>query len=177
MPLHKPLVKQILLICVLMFGFSFALVPLYSVFCKLTGINGKTATTATQLKPTEVDSRSIRVEFIARTDSSLPWNFSPEIDRIEVHLGEIKVVNFFVENITNESMTAQAVPSVSPGVGAEHFKKMECFCFTQQRLEAKQRKAMRLQFFVDPALPAQVNTLTLSYTLYRADKAKPVAVR
>lgn len=164
---HKPMLKKLLIVCALMFAFSFALVPLYTVLCKLTGINGKTSNAAA-VAATNVDQqRSVQVEFLAKADKSIPWGFSPELDDMEVHLGETKVVNFRVENLTSESMIGQAIPSVSPGEAAQYFKKLECFCFTQQPLQAKESKLMRLQFYIDPALPKEIQTITLSYTLYK----------
>ncbi len=165
--MHKPLLYKLLLIGACMFAFTFALIPFYSVFCKLTGLNGKTEN-STAAAATTVDlQREVSVEFLATVDKSIPWTFAPEVPRVTVHPGEVKVVNFKVENLTSEAMIAQAVPSVSPGQAAQFFKKMECFCFTQQPLQGKESKLMRLQFYIDPALPAETKTVTLSYTLYR----------
>lgn len=167
MNLHKPLLKKLLIACVCMFAFSFALVPLYTVFCKLTGINGKTSNSVAVASTNIQQERTISVEFLAKADQSIPWKFAPEVERVSVHPGDIKLINFNVENLADEAMVGQAVPSVSPGEAAQYFKKMECFCFTQQPLQAKEAKAMRLQFYIDPALPKEINTITLSYTLYR----------
>jgi cytochrome c oxidase assembly protein subunit 11 len=170
MNIHKPLLKKLLIACACMFAFSFALVPLYTVLCKLTGINGKTSNNVA-LASTNVDQKNaITVEFLAKADQSIPWKFAPEIENVTVHPGEIKVVNFNVENLANETIVGQAIPSVSPGEAAQYFKKMECFCFTQQSLLAKETKSMRLQFYIDPTLPKDFHTITLSYTLYRVPK-------
>ena len=151
-----------------MFAFSFALVPLYSVLCKVTGINGKVAQTPA-VAATSVDrQRDIRIEFLAAPDSSIPWQFEPTVKNISVHPGEISNVDFRVANMTGDNMVAQAIPSISPGQAAQYFKKMECFCFTRQTLQAHESKLMRLQFYVDPSLPKELQTITLSYTLYRA---------
>jgi cytochrome c oxidase assembly protein subunit 11 len=167
MNIHKKLLRKLLLVCALMFGFSFALIPMYTVFCKLTGINGKTSNSAAVAATIIDQQREIQVEFLAKSDRSIPWLFAPETPRVSVHPGEIKVVNFRVENLAEEYMVGQAVPSVSPGEAAQYFKKMECFCFTQQHLQAKESKLMRLQFYIDPALPKELHTITLSYTLYK----------
>lgn len=168
MNVHKPLLKKLLIICALMFAFSFALVPLYTVFCKLTGINGKTSNTVA-VASTQVDEqREISVEFLAKVDPSIAWTFAPEVARINIRPGETKVVNFRVENLTNEASVGTAIPSVSPGEAAKHVKKLECFCFMRQPLAARETKLMRLQFYIDPALPKHINTLTMSYTLYKA---------
>lgn len=170
MNIHKPLLKKLLIVCACMFAFSFALVPLYTVLCKLTGINGKTSNNVA-LASTNVDQRNVvTVEFLAKADQSIPWKFAPEVASVTVHPGEIKVVNFNVENLATETIVGQAIPSVSPGEAAQYFKKMECFCFTQQSLLASERKSMRLQFYLDPALPKDFHTITLSYTLYRVPK-------
>lgn len=168
MRLHQPLLKKLLIICALMFAFSFALVPLYTVFCKLTGINGKTSNTAAVASTLVDEQREISVEFLAKVDPSIAWTFAPEVARISVHPGETKVVNFRVESLANVATVGQAIPSVSPGEAAQYFKKLECFCFMRQPLSARETKLMRLQFYIDPALPKHINTLTLSYTLYKA---------
>jgi cytochrome c oxidase assembly protein subunit 11 len=167
MSIHKKLLQKLLLVCALMFGFSFALIPMYSVFCKLTGINGKTSNIVAVAATSIDQQREIQVEFLAKSDQSIPWKFAPEIPKVNVHPGEVKVINFRAENLATEHIVGQAVPSVSPGEAAQYFKKMECFCFTQQPLDAKESKLMRLQFYVDPALPKEIHTITLSYTLYR----------
>jgi cytochrome c oxidase assembly protein subunit 11 len=112
--------------------------------------------------------RQISVEFLAMVDKSIPWQFAPVIEQVTVQPGKMTEVDFRVENTSDEAMVGQAVPSVSPGTAAQYFKKMECFCFAQQPLAAHESKLMRLRFYVDPALPKEVQTLTLSYTLYRA---------
>lgn len=164
---HKPLTLRLLLIAVGMFGFGFALVPLYDVFCDLTGLNGKTANTAATAEAAMIDvSRQVTVEFLARPNKEMPWIFKPEVRRMKVHPGEIHNINYLAENPTSRLMVAQAVPSVSPGQAALFFHKIECFCFTQQPLAAGKDMLMPLQFYVDPALPGQFSTITLSYTLY-----------
>jgi len=165
--MHKPLVYKLLLIGACMFAFSFALIPLYNVFCELTGLNGKTENTAAASARTVDLQREVTVEFLATVDQSIPWTFAPEVTRMVVHPGEIKMINFRVENLTADAMVGRAVPSVAPGQAAEHFKKMECFCFIEQPLKGKESKLMPLQFYIDPALSKEVKTVTLSYTLYK----------
>jgi cytochrome c oxidase assembly protein subunit 11 len=165
--MHKPLLYKLLIIGVCMFAFSYALVPLYSVFCELTGLNGKTKNIAAASALTVDMQREITVEFLATVDQAIPWKFEPEITHIVVHPGEIKKINFRAENLTTAAMVGRAVPSVAPGQAAEHFKKMECFCFIEQPLGGKESKLMPLQFYIDPALPKEVKTVTLSYTLYK----------
>lgn len=160
-------VKKLLLVVVAMFGFGFALVPLYDVFCDLTGLNGKTNSTAVAYTASSVDeSRTVRVQFITRNAKGIPWKFEPVINEIDVHPGEMKLVSFYAKNNASHDIIGQAVPSVSPGLAANYFHKIECFCFTQQPLAAGKDVEMSLQFYVDLELPADIKTLTLSYTLY-----------
>ena len=164
---HSKTVKKLMLVVLAMFGFGFALVPLYDVFCDITGLNGKTNNSAAAYSTSGVDeSRTIKVQFITRNAKGIPWQFEPVINEIEVHPGEMKVVTFYAKNNANHDIIGQAVPSVSPGMAANYFHKIECFCFTQQPLAAGKNVEMGLQFYVDLDLPSDINTLTLSYTLY-----------
>jgi cytochrome c oxidase assembly protein subunit 11 len=164
---NSKVVKKLILLVFGMFGFGFALVPLYDVFCDITGLNGKTSTTAATYNVDQVDTqRIVRVQFISRTAQGIPWKFEPMIREINVHPGEMKVVRFYAKNESARDIIGQAVPSVSPGLAAAYFQKIECFCFTQQPLKANEEVEMALQFYVDPELPEDISTLTLSYTLY-----------
>lgn len=165
---HTLLIRNLVFICILMFGFGFALVPLYDVFCRYTGINGKTENRAAPASKRIDNSREISVEFIANRDGGIPWSFAPEVARINLHPGAVMVMNFDVENLTDEAMVGRAVPSVSPGEAARYFKKIECFCFVEQPLAAHEKKSMPVQFYIDPDLPEQFTTITLSYRLYRS---------
>ena len=160
-------VKKLLLVVVAMFGFGFSLVPLYDVFCDITGLNGKTNDTAVAYTASSVDkTRTVKVQFITRNAKGIPWEFEPVINEINVHPGEMKLVSFYAKNNASHDIVGQAVPSVSPGLAANYFHKIECFCFTQQPLSAGKDIEMSLQFYVDLELPTDINTLTLSYTLY-----------
>ncbi|CAM3929254.1 cytochrome c oxidase assembly protein [Rheinheimera salexigens] len=164
---HKTLTGKLIVMSLAMFGFGFALVPLYDVFCDLTGINGKTATTAASTEAAIIDtSREVIIEFIARPNKDMPWIFKPEISRIKVHPGEVHRINYLATNPTQRFIIGQAVPSVAPGQAALYFHKIECFCFSQQQLAGGKDMLMPLQFYVDPALPERFSTITLSYTLY-----------
>ncbi len=164
---NKVLMRRLILICIAMFAFGYALVPLYDVFCEITGINGKTNSQPANTRAAVDESRAIKVEFLANRDDSIPWSFAPEVGHISIHPGQIKVINFMVENPTDRAMVGRAVPSVSPGEAAKYFIKIECFCFTEQPLDAHERRAMPVQFYVDPKLPAHFTTITLSYRLYQ----------
>lgn len=160
-------IKRLVLVVFSMFGFGFALVPLYDVFCDITGLNGKTNDIAVAYANDGIDtSRTIKVQFITRMAKGIPWQFEPVVNEISVHPGEMKFVNFYAKNKSQKDIIGQAVPSVSPGLAAGYFQKIECFCFTQQPLKGGEEVEMGLQFYVDLDLPTDINTLTLSYTLY-----------
>lgn len=163
---HKHLLRRLVFTVFAMFGFGFALVPLYDVFCQVTGINGKTSNQAAASSTYVDDSRLVTVEFIARTQGQLPWRFEPVVKRMKVHPGQMHQVDFEVANLSNNNMVVQAVPSVSPGVAATYFNKIECFCFNQQPLTQGQVASLGLQFYIDKELPRQYSTVTLSYTLF-----------
>ncbi|OGV29527.1 MAG: cytochrome c oxidase assembly protein [Legionellales bacterium RIFCSPHIGHO2_12_FULL_35_11] len=151
-----------------MFGFGFALVPIYNSLCKALGINGKVILEPQQYIQSKKskDKRLITVEFVATNNSSVPWDFYPKIRKIRVHPGEIAKLEFYAENKTNNVMTVQAIPSVTPGIAAKYIKKTECFCFTQQTLGGHEAMNMPLLFHLDRDLPQSVKTLTLAYTLF-----------
>jgi cytochrome c oxidase assembly protein subunit 11 len=161
----------LLLLAAGMYGFAFALVPLYAVFCELTGLNGKTAGRAQNLvleeKATEAIDRTVTIQFLAQVGNGMPWEFRPMERQMRVQTGQSYTTHFYVRNRASEAVTGQAVPSVSPGVAALHLHKTECFCFTQQRLEAGEAMEMPVTFIVDSALPEDIQTFSLSYTLFR----------
>lgn len=152
-----------------MFGFGFALVPIYNSLCKTLGINGKVdlEARAEPLGQIRIDKkREIWVEFVATNQGSVPWEFYPKIHKIKVHPGELAKLAFYAENKTNHRMTVQAIPSVTPGIAAKYLKKTECFCFTRQTLNGHEAMNMPLLFHLDADLPAQVKTITLAYALF-----------
>ncbi|MBU2952863.1 cytochrome c oxidase assembly protein [Marinobacter sp. F3R08] len=158
-----------------MFAFGFALVPLYDVFCEITGINGKTGGRYQPVEVAEADmNRTVKVQFLASNGPGMTWTFRPVVRSVDVHPGEPVTVNFYAENATTEAMVGQAVPSLSPSEGTLYFHKTECFCFNQQPLDAGESVEMPLIFIVDRDLPEHITKLTLSYTLY--DQGKQPAV-
>lgn len=164
---HSKTVTKLMLVVVGMFGFGFLLVPLYDVFCDVTGINGKTNDTAASYDGVIVDeSRWVTVEFITRTNTGMPWEFSAQTQKIKVHPGEINQIDFYAKNPANRDIVGQAVPSVSPGLAALYLNKTECFCFEQQTLKAGEETMMPVRFYIDPQLPDDITFFTLSYTLY-----------
>lgn len=163
----KKLVVKLFFVVVGMFGFGFALVPLYDVLCDIAGINGKTSTTAYQAVDVKVDtSRTVTVQFVATNNDKMSWDFKPQVTTIKVHPGELTSTSFFAKNPTDHRMVAQAIPSVSPGRAAEFFHKTECFCFNQQTLTGGEAIDMPLRFIVDQDLPEDIHTITLAYTLF-----------
>lgn len=160
--------RRTLFVVVAMFGFGFALVPLYDVLCEVTGLNGKTRAAVADAGPMPVDeSRTVIVEFVASVNDEAPWEFRPDVTRIEVHPGRFYTTHFYARNRSAEPLTGQAVPSVAPGLAATHFHKVECFCFNRQAFAAGEGREMPVTFRVDPKLPADVGTVTLSYTFFR----------
>ena len=161
------IVKRLALVVVGMFGFGFALVPLYDVFCEVTGLNGKTNQQAYVPVEQLVDtSREVTVQFVATNNESMPWEFRPEVFKLKVHPGEEVQTTFFAMNPLQDAMVGQAIPSVAPGKAAAYFHKTECFCFNSQPLDAGASADMPLSFIVDRDLPSSVHTITLSYTLF-----------
>lgn len=164
---RKTVLKSLMAVCG-MFAFGFAMVPLYDVFCDITGLNGKTGGRYElgDERP-EVDlTRQVRVQFTTSNNENMPWEFRPQTNEIRVHPGEIIKVDFYAKNPTDKRMIAQAVPSLSPSRGTDYFHKTECFCFNQQELGPYEEVNMPLIFVVDTALPDDVPVLTLSYTLF-----------
>jgi cytochrome c oxidase assembly protein subunit 11 len=167
------MLKKLLVMAVVMFGFGFALVPFYEKICEITGINfltRKDKDAEALIKNSQVDSsRSITVEFDA--NSRGPWTFKPEINAMKVHPGELVTVVYDITNNQSRDMAGQSIPSYAPSNAAAHFKKLECFCFKQQALPAKETRRFPVVFVVDPALPEDVKTITLSYTFFEVPVA------
>lgn len=164
---NKKVVIKLVAVVFGMFGFGFALVPLYEVFCEVTGINGKTSDVAATYSNIEIDeSRLVTVEFITRINTGMPWKFETQTRRIEVHPGKMQQVDFYAFNPATRDIVGQAVPSVSPGTAAIYLNKTECFCFEQQPLKAGEEVTMPMQFYIDPELPEDINYFTVQYTLY-----------
>jgi len=159
-----------------MFGFGYALIPIYKHICELTGVNilalsekdipGQSArATAASVANTQVDTtRTITVEFDANARG--PWEFKPEKRSIQVHPGELTTVMYEFQNVQNRTMAAQAIPSYAPKQAASHFNKLECFCFNQYTLAPGEKKQWPVMFYINPKLSKDVTTITLSYTLF-----------
>ena len=164
-----------------MFGFGFAMVPLYGLLCQVTGIQsveqrsalGDQASTAA---PREVDQdRWVTVKFDVTVHPELPWKIEPLVRKLRVRPGEMHLVNFIAENGSGQEITGQAIPSVAPWQATGFFSKMECFCFSRQTLAGNERKEMPLRFSVSPDLPADIGSLTLSYSVLRVSDPDSIA--
>jgi cytochrome c oxidase assembly protein subunit 11 len=161
------LVKILALVGVGMFGFGYALVPIYNVLCDITGINGKTNTEAVKEVVYQVDkNREIKVEFLTTVNELTPLSFGVQTNFMKVHPGQYSTMNFYAENKTDKTLVVRAIDSLSPGLAKDYFKKTVCFCFSQQTFKPHERKTMPVRFVVTPDLPAQYKTITLSYTFF-----------
>ncbi|MDY7546630.1 cytochrome c oxidase assembly protein [Glaciimonas sp. CA11.2] len=175
--LNRKMLGKLIVIAVLMFGFGYGLVPVYKSICSLTGVNFLTPQDSTVVAPTntQIDkSRTITVEFDGNARG--PWRFRPAVSSMQVHPGEMTQVIYEVVNKEARTMDAQAIPSYAPMQAEAFFKKVECFCFTQQTLGPNQAKEFPVVFYIDPKLPKDVKSIMLSYTFFEISKpvvAKP----
>ena len=162
------LLRKLVVVSVLMFGFGWALVPLYRKICEITGINVVTTRDADATRAarnTQVDtSRTVMIEFDANKQG--PWRFKPERNYIEAHPGELVQIQYDLVNLESRPMAGQAIPSYAPMQAGQYVKKLECFCFKQQTLAAGETRKFPVVFFVDPNLPPDMKTITLSYTFF-----------
>jgi len=164
-----------------MFGFGYALIPMYQAICEFTGINilaigerDSTGVRSVNLQNTQVDStRTITVEFDANTRG--PWTFKPAQNSVQVHPGELMTVVYEFENVQNRTMSAQAIPSYAPRQAAQHFNKLECFCFNQYTLAPGEKRSWPVVFVIDPRVSKDVSTITLSYTFFEVGSQTPPA--
>lgn len=171
---NRKLIIRLALFSMLMFGVGYALVPLYTVFCNLSGLNQVNLTEVPA--NTQVDlARVVNIEFDSNVHD-LPWQFRPVQSHISVHPGELVQIEFEVVNTRNEAMTGQAIPSYGPREAGEFFKKLTCFCFSKQTLAAGERRRMPVVFVVERGLPKEIGTITLSYTFFEVEGNKGQAV-
>ncbi len=180
---HGRLIRRLLLLVAGAFLFAFAMVPLYNVLCEVTGFNGKTGGPGpirdgfavgglnAGIAPTPaVDvTRTVRVEFTGTVMPGLPWDMRPLTISLDLHPGEMQQVSYLVRNTSDREVTGQAVPSVTPGQAAQHFEKIECFCFSQQTLGPGEAREMPLAFIVKPGVDRDITHITLSYAFFSID--------
>lgn len=163
--------NKVLWICLGMFAFAFAMAPLYNAFCKATGFNGSTSTKVDKSIFKEVDtSRKINISFDSNTHPDMHGQFYSSIGRAKLYPGEVYTLYYTIENKKDHPVLVRAIPSVTPVVGARHIRKLECFCFSTQKLDAHQKLIFPLKIMIDPQLPKYVGNLTLSYTLFDITK-------
>ncbi len=183
---NKKTAGKLLIVVVAMFGFGYALVPLYDVVCQVLGIgrfadieSGKYDPKAQEQLVKDMAAnkdltRNVTVEFITVLNGGMKWEFKALQKEVVVHPGVMSTVDFYAKNLTGRDVIAQAVPRILPGNATKYFTKIECFCFTQQIFKKGEARNMPLRFMVSPALPKSINTITLSYTFF---DTQPVALR
>lgn len=166
---NQQMLVKLLVVAVMMFGFGYAMVPFYRAICDALGLNSviKADTVA---ENTQVDTgRTLTIELDANLRNDLPWTFSAVEKSVRVHPGALTQVTYEIRNRSDRSVTGQAIPSYGPQVAGRHFRKLDCFCFTQQTLAPGEVRRMPVVFVIDGAMPADVNTITLSYTFFEVE--------
>jgi cytochrome c oxidase assembly protein subunit 11 len=167
LPNHGRLVAILLLAVTGSFAFGFAMVPLYDVFCEITGINGKVSKMAATEVASPIDaSRTLSLQFTGSVDARGAWEFVPNVGSVDARPGEIVEATFRARNLSGAPAFAQAIPSIAPGEAAPHVKKFECFCYQKMAFAKGEEKTLKVRFRVDPEVPAEVSTLTLAYTFF-----------
>lgn len=178
---NRRLFVKLTVVAAMMFAFGYALIPIYRHICEALGINVLSRSeqvvngTGGRLPAnSQVDrSRSITVEFDANARG--PWDFKPAVRSLEVHPGELTTVMYEFRNVQNRSMAAQAIPSYAPQQASPHFNKLECFCFNEYQLQPGEARQWPVVFYIDPKLPRDVKTITLSYTFFEVGGKTPAA--
>ena len=161
--------RRLAIVVLAMFGFGYALVPLYDVLCEITGLGGRTGVVAAGSLDGGVDtSRTVKVQFLGTVNSRLPWEFRPNVASMEVHPGQVYETSYFARNLSETATVGQARPSVAPSVASLHFNKTECFCFAQQEFAPGEARDMPVRFVLSRELPAEIVTVTLSYTFFNS---------
>ncbi|MCR8923847.1 cytochrome c oxidase assembly protein [Dasania sp. GY-MA-18] len=164
--ISKTVIKLVATVVFMLFFVPLVMVPLYNVLCEQLGINGKTGGRYEVVEAGVDTSRTVTVQFVATINDQMPWQFRPTVTELKVHPGAINSTVFYAKNPRDYNMVAQAIPSLTPGRATQYFHKTECFCFNQQPLAGGAETEMPLQFIVDRDLPADIKTITLSYTIF-----------
>ena len=175
-PSHAKLVRKLILLAVGMFGFGFAMWPLYGVFCDLTGLGGRGVQVVENPGVLEKSDRKIRIRFDATVNSGLPWVFQAKEKSKMVSPGEMSEAFYSATNPSNKAIVGQATYNVTPPEASLYFVKTECFCFTEQVLQANETREMPVYYFIQADLPEYIKEITLSYTFFRNENSNAVAV-
>jgi len=173
---HTRVVRRLVLVAVAMFGFGFAMWPLYGVFCDLTGFGGRGVQVAESGEGVEASDRQVKIRFDATVNSGLPWLFQPMQKAATVTLGEMSETLYLAMNSTDQAMVGRAIFNVTPPEASLYFVKTECFCFTEQVLQANESREMPVYYFIQPDLPDHIKEITLSYTFFRDEHSDPAAL-
>jgi cytochrome c oxidase assembly protein subunit 11 len=162
---NRVLLRKLSVVAVMMFGFGFALVPIYEKICQVTGINQlvkRDEPTSTQVD----ESRTITIQFDANVRSEIPWELTPLERTVKAHPGELIHVVYELRNPTDVTAEGQAIPSYGPQLAGQYVKKLDCFCFSKQPIPAGETRRLPVVFMLDPSLPREVNVITVSYTMF-----------
>lgn len=174
-PSHKKLVRKLVLLSVGMFGFGFAMWPLYGVFCDLTGLGGRGVKVVESAGEMQKSDRKVKLRFDATVNSGLPWVFQAKEKSTMVSLGEMTEAFYLAMNPADQAIAGQAIYNVTPPEASLYFVKTECFCFTRQVLQAQESREMPVYYFIQPDLPDYIKEITLSYTFFRDEEYVAVA--
>ena len=174
--LHRKLVRKLVLLAIGMFGFGFALWPLYNVFCELTGLGGRGVQVVENVGVIEQSDRQIKIRFDANVNSGLPWLFQAKEESAMVSLGDMSEALYLAMNPTDEAIVGQATYNVTPPEASLYFVKTECFCFTRQLLLGNESREMPVYYYIQADLPEYIKEITLSYTFFRIANADTVAL-
>jgi cytochrome c oxidase assembly protein subunit 11 len=172
---HSKLVRKLVLLAVGMFGFGFAMWPLYNVFCDLTGLGGRGVQVVESAGELQKSDRKVKLRFDASVNSGLPWAFQPKEKSVTVSLGEMSEALYLAMNQSDTAVTGRAIYNVTPPEASLYFVKTECFCFTEQLLQANETREMPVYYFIQPDLPERIKEITLSYTFYADENSGAVA--
>ena len=173
---NKALTLRLAILAVVMFAFGVVVLPpMYDAFCEITGFGGRTNSVAAIAEEAPDLSREVRIEFVTTVNEFAPWDFAADVDSMTVHPGKMYYATFTAHNKTGEGKVAQAVPSVAPVLASQHFKKIECFCFTTQEFSANETRDLPVRFIIESDLPEYIDTITLSYTFF--DKSWSIFLR
>lgn len=166
---NRKLTRQLWVFAFGFFVFGFALVPLYSVLCDITGYGDRTQLgKASAFTAAETGNREVTLEFISAAPTVGEWEFRPAAGNLKIRPGRLYEAKFYARNLRSQPVTAQAIPSIAPLQATQYFHKTECFCFTPQPFDANQTRELTVRFIVDPKLPVNIDRLTLAYSMYDA---------